>query len=108
MPRLQPLTKPALMCAIFSLVILPGCGTMTKTVAPTSDKVTCAALRPLSWSRKDTDQTIAEIKEDNAAKRAICPSWNTAKPKPAAAQSSGITFKDRWHEGVKTYATVFR
>ena len=24
-------------------------------------------------------------------------------PKPI-----GITFKDRWHEGVKTYATVFR
>lgn len=75
---------------------------MTKTAAPTSDKVTCTALRQLSWSRKDTDQTIAEIKEDNAAKKAICPKPKADKlPKPVA-------FKDRWHEGVKTYATVFR
>jgi hypothetical protein len=94
-----------LMCTIFSLTILPGCATMTPIAAPTSDKVTCTALRPLQWSRKDTDQTIADIKEDNAAKRAICPSWGTPKP---AAKSSGTTFKDRWHEGVKTYATVFR
>ena len=79
---------------------------MTPIAAPTSDKVTCTALRPLSWSRKDTDQTIAEIKEDNAAKRAICPQWST--PKPAPAKASGTTFKDRWFEGVKTYATVFK
>lgn len=80
---------------------------MTKTAVPTDDKVTCTALRQLSWSRKDTDQTIAEIKEDAAAKRAICPSWQTKKPK-AAANSAGTTFKDRWHEGVKVVATAFR
>ena len=76
-----------------------------KTAAPTSDKVTCTALRPLSWSRKDTDQTIAEIKEDNAAKKAICPGW--VKPKPPA-KAAGVTFKDRWYEGVKVAATAFR
>ena len=78
---------------------------MTKTAVPTDDKVTCTALRQLSWSRKDTDQTIAEIKEDNAAKKAICPSWKTKKP---PAKSAGTTFKDRWHEGVKVVATAFR
>jgi hypothetical protein len=80
---------------------------MTQTAAPTSDKVTCTALRTLSWSRKDTDQTIAEIKEDNAAKRAICPGY-TKPATPVQPKASGVTFKDRWHEGVKTVATVFR
>ena len=28
-----------------------------------------------------------------------------APPRPSLR---GLTFKDRWHEGVKTYATVFR
>lgn len=104
MQRFQPLIKPARLFVLSLLVILPSCATMTKTVVPT-DKVTCTALRPLSWSRKDTDQTIAEIKEDNAAKKAICPSW--AKPKPPA-KSVGITFRDRWYEGVKVAATAFR
>ncbi len=84
---------------------------MTKTAVPTDDKVTCTALRQLSWSRKDTDQTIAEIKEDNAAKRAICPKQSPAKQFTArtpAAKSAGTTFKDRWHEGVKVVATAFR
>lgn len=71
-----------------------------QTAVPT-DKVTCTALKPVSWSRKDTDQTIQEIKEDNAAKRSICPSWKAQK-------SSGVTFKDRWYEGVKVAATAFR
>jgi hypothetical protein len=95
--------KPARLFVLSLLVILPSCATMTTTAAPTSDKVTCTALRQLSWSRKDTDQTIAEIKEDNAAKKAICPA-----PKPRPAKAAGITFKDRWHEGVRTVATVFR
>jgi hypothetical protein len=76
---------------------------MTKTAAPTSDKVTCTALRQLSWHRKDTDQTIAEIKEDNAAKKAICPSWK--KPK---ADKLSLTFKERWHDGVPLQVTAFR
>ena len=107
MPLLPPLIKPARLFVLSLLVILPGCSTMTKTAAPTSDKVTCTALRPLSWSRKDTDQTIAEIKEDNAAKKAICPSY-TRPAKVVQPKSSGLTFKDRWYEGVKVAATAFR
>ena len=80
---------------------------MTKTAAPTSDKVTCTALRTLQWSRKDTDETIAGIKEDNAAKRAICPAWS--KPKADKLVSAKpTTFRDRWYEGVKVSATAFR
>jgi hypothetical protein len=73
------------------------------SVAPT-DKVACQAFRPIYWSGKDTPATAAEVKEHNAAWKAIC---QKAAPKPAQ-KSSGVTFKERWYEGVKVAATAFR
>jgi hypothetical protein len=104
MPRLPLLTKPVLICAILSPVTLTACATTIPSVAPT-DKVACASFAPVYWSKSDTDKTIAQAKEHNAVGKALC-GWGA--PKPAPAKSSGVTFKDRWYEGVKTVATVFR
>jgi hypothetical protein len=73
--------------------------------------VACQAFRPIYWSGKDTPATAAEVKEHNAAWKAICQKQSPAKRDSVstpAAKSAGTNFKDRWHEGVKTVATVFR
>lgn len=89
---------------MLSLAILPGCATMTSSAVPT-DKVACNVFAPVYWSKSDTDKTIAQVKEHNAAGKAIC-GWKAA-PKPVA-KPVGLTFKDRWYEGVKVAASVFR
>lgn len=104
MPPLPPLTKLVPTCAILSLVTLTSCATMTVSAVPT-DKVYCSASQPIYWSKSDTDKTIAQVKEHNAAFVAIC---GKPAPKPAPAKSAGTTFKDRWYEGVKVVATAFR
>lgn len=35
----------------------------------------CAALRPITWSGRDTDQTIREVRAHNAAIVALCPQF---------------------------------
>ena len=112
MPRLPLPIRPALICAILSPVTLSGCATMTGLSVPT-DKVACQAFKPIYWSGKDTADTVAAVKEHNAAITATCPEYKPAKlpaksDKPMLSAKSDTTFRDRWFEGVKTYATVFR
>lgn len=78
--------------------------TTTASSVPT-DKVFCGAAQPIYWSAKDTEKTVAQIKEHNAAWKAIC---SKAADKKPPAKSAGTTFKDRWYEGVKVAATAFR
>jgi hypothetical protein len=56
--------------------------------------VACASFKPIYWSGKDTPATAAEVKEHNAAWKAICskPAAKAAKPK----QASTPTFAQRW------------
>jgi hypothetical protein len=82
MPPLPLLTKPAKLFALISLATLTGCATMTTSAAPTSDRVACQSFHPWYWSKNDTDKTIAQAKEHNAAWKAIC--GQKAKPKPQA------------------------
>jgi invasion protein IalB len=101
MTRSQQLTRLVLTCTTLTLAIpLGSCATTTVSAVPT-DKVACQAFRPIYWSGKDTPATAAEVKEHNAAWKAIC-----KKPEPVKAEP--VTFKDRWYEGTKTVATVFR
>jgi hypothetical protein len=51
-------------------LILAGCATMTASVG--IDAVACSAFEPIRWSKKDTDGTIRQVKEHNAAWAAIC------------------------------------
>ena len=52
------------------LPILPGCATTTASVG--TDAVACSAFEPIRWSNKDTEETIRQVKEHNAAWVAIC------------------------------------
>jgi len=70
-----------LACAMLSPLILSGCASvtgifemMTRTPAETVDvnAVACGAFKPIKWSRGDTDGTLAQIHEHNAAYDALC------------------------------------
>lgn len=79
---------------------------MTSSSVPT-DKVACSSFLPVYWSKADTDKTIAQIKEHNAAFVAICGPVTTPKTdKKVSAKPT--TFADRWYGGVKVVATAFR
>lgn len=52
------------------LLILPGCATTTASVG--TDSVACSAFEPIRWSSRDTDDTIRQAKEHNAAWAALC------------------------------------
>ena len=64
--------------AIPFALALTGCATTTDTggtdaVMPvTNRQAICSAFVPLPWSTRDTDETIAAVKEHNAAWKAIC------------------------------------
>ena len=54
------------------LLILQGCATTTGSTG--NDVVACSAFEPIRWSAKDTDDTIRQVKEHNAAWKGICTS----------------------------------
>lgn len=89
---------------MISLVTLTSCATTTTSVAPT-DKVFCGAARPIYWSKSDTDKTIAQVKEHNAAWKALCQSTPKSDKLPSKKPAA---FSERWHGGVKVVATAFR
>jgi hypothetical protein len=55
---------------MLSLLLLTGCVTTTGTVATNS--VVCSIWQPVTWSTKDTDQTIREVKVSNARRKGYC------------------------------------
>lgn len=88
---------PAKLFVLSLLVILPGCATRTSLAVPT-DRVAAQSFKPIYWSKKDTDKTISQIKEHNAA-------WKAISKK---SDKLSLTFKERWHEGVPLQVTAFR
>jgi hypothetical protein len=56
--------------AILCLSALTGCGSMTATKE--TNLSACAVWKDITWSKKDTDQTITEIKVNNARRDAWC------------------------------------
>lgn len=55
---------------------LAGCVTTTGSRGPTSASTGaapfCRAAEPIYWSAKDTDKTIAQVKEHNAVGKKLC------------------------------------
>ena len=49
---------------------MAACATTTASVG--TDAVACYAFEPIRWSKKDTDETIRQVKEHNAAWVAVC------------------------------------
>ncbi len=52
------------------LPILTGCATTTASVG--TDAVACSAFEPIRWSKRDTEETIRQVKEHNAAWKTVC------------------------------------
>ena len=52
------------------LLTLPGRATAMGFAG--TDAFACAAFEPIRWSAKDTDRTIRQVKEHNAAWKAVC------------------------------------
>jgi len=53
---------------ILSMLLLTACGQTTSTGATSA----CSVWRGISWSVEDTDQTIREVKVNNARRDAFC------------------------------------
>ena len=49
-------------------LLLGGCATTTVTGVTSA----CSVWKAVSWSSKDTDRTIAEVKVSNARRKAFC------------------------------------
>jgi hypothetical protein len=52
------------------LLVLSGCLSLTGTGG--TDLVACSVWRDVSWSSKDTPQTITEVKVNNARREGFC------------------------------------
>lgn len=62
------------------LCILTGCVTTTGSNAPikaaSGEAPFCKVAEPIYWSDKDSDKTIAQVKEHNAVGKKIC-NWGS-------------------------------
>lgn len=65
------------------LAILTGCGTTSTRTGATSSTVTeayCQGNKAITYSRKDTDETIRQVRQHNAAYNAVCKDYWEANP----------------------------
>lgn len=57
---------------------LTACATLTSLLGPTDDTeirinaVACEAFKPITWSQRDTVETITQVREHNAAWVELC------------------------------------
>lgn len=55
------------------LTLLPAsCATMTDSGVTETQAALCDQFKPTAWSLRDTDETIAQIKGNNAVGARIC------------------------------------
>lgn len=54
------------------LLTLPLTNCASLTATPVTNAAACAVWKPVSWSKKDTDPTISEIKVNNARREGWC------------------------------------
>jgi uncharacterized protein YceK len=59
-----------LLLAIPLMLVLSGCSKMMEIGA--TKPAACAVWRDVSWSAKDTRQTIVEVKVNNARRQGYC------------------------------------
>lgn len=62
----KPLT---LVATLIYITTVAGCVT---TMASNENRPVCAAWSSITWSDQDTDQTIKEVKGNNAARNSYC------------------------------------
>jgi len=56
---------------MLKLTLLTGCATMG-TNAPIDTFAACQSFKPITWSKHDTVLTAKQVKEHNAAFKALC------------------------------------
>lgn len=56
--------------AILSLSLLTGCATTTATSV--QNRAVCSVWKDIGWSKKDTTQTITDVKVNNARRDVWC------------------------------------
>lgn len=66
------LARLGLLLLVLSLV--SNCARTTGSAVPTD--VSCRVFTPITWSAKDTDKTITEVKIHNAVWSAVCGALN--------------------------------
>ncbi len=67
--------KKRAMLGLVLMLTLPNCAGMMDLNDPLTDlpsQMTCGIFQPVTWSERDTDTTILQIKQHNAAWRAVC------------------------------------
>lgn len=78
----MPLKKPSLPGLLLSATLLPtltGCATTTASVEPTTSSLTfCDGARPIFWAKRDTVDTIKQVKSHNAVGVDAC-GWGKKK-----------------------------
>lgn len=68
--KLSPL---ALLSSAISLLTLTGCATTTASVEPTTSSLTfCDGAKPIYWAKRDTTETIKQVKAHNAVGKEAC------------------------------------
>lgn len=70
MTRLRRLTTLALLSIGLTLTIANCAGTMV--IDAIERRTVCAIFKPISWSARDTDETIRAVKAHNAAHKRTC------------------------------------
>lgn len=57
---------------LVTMMMVLGVISACTTPSVQSTRVACEAFRPVTWSRTDTPETVAEVKGHNAAYGALC------------------------------------
>lgn len=71
--RLRKPSKTAMTLIAASLPALTGCATTTASVEPTTSELRfCDGARPIFWAKRDTVETIKQVKAHNAVGVSAC------------------------------------
>jgi hypothetical protein len=57
---------------VTALVIATCAPTMATSVSTEIKRIVCGLWQPISWADADTDQTIREVKKNNARRKVFC------------------------------------
>lgn len=71
MPSRGP-ARPVTWLGPILLATLTASCTTTGSGGTSATLVACQSFKPVYWSRADTPATVAQIKENNAAGKALC------------------------------------
>lgn len=76
-PRSKQRKLRAMALLLASSLLLASCASLTNLLGQTERRVdvnavACGAFKPITWSRNDTDQTLLQVRQHNAAWVALC------------------------------------